>query len=264
MKNRVIFKSLILATCLSAMLIAHGCGDTASDAADKTDATNTDAEETSDTDSNTDNTEDTSKDSNDISTTEASEEPAEEPADDEVDAGAIYQQYLDDALEYDGELFSAKYSFVKEDFDMVPSAYYYDVDEDGENELLISTFYYGFDIYDVRDGELVLLDHGDGTSDTCSVFYGEDHTYVSHSDFLHEGRQILVLIRYDENGDVVEMISLSATYEDSESGTYDEGSQFSYNENAITMLEYEEYLSLYQAVPVEDMEEAEIDESLFE
>ena len=60
------------------------------------------------------------------------------------------------------------------------------------------------------------------------------------------------------------MISLSATYEDSESGTYDEGSQFSYNENAITMLEYEEYLSLYQAVPVEDMEEAEIDESLFE
>ena len=63
---------------------------------------------------------------------------------------------------------------------------------------------------------------------------------------------------------MVEMISLAAIYEDSETDTYDENSQFSYNENAITMEEYEDYMLLYQAVDVDDMTKAEIDESLFE
>lgn len=261
MKNRVIIKSLVLAISLSAVLITYGCGDAAKDTTDTTDSqATTESNETSDTD----NTEDAALETTEAPTAEATEEVPEETSDTEVDTGAIYQQFLNDELEYDGELFSAKYSYLLEDFEMIPAGYYYDVDEDGVDELLIATFYYGFDIYDVRDGELVLLDYGDGTSDTCSVFYGEGHTYVAHSDFLHSGRQTLTLIRYDENGDVVEMISLAAIYEDSETDTYDENSQFSYNENAITMEEYEDYMLLYQAVDVDDMTKAEIDESLFE
>lgn len=258
MKKQMIIRSLLLTISLSAVLTTYGCS--VDEPEDESDSQTTTALDNS----NAGDSSESGAATNDVSTADAGNEATYASSDIVIDSQAVYEQYLNNEIEFDGEPFSTRYSYLKEDFDIIPAAYYYDADEDGEDELLISTFYYGFDIFDVRDGELVLLDYGDGTSDTCSVFSGEDHTYVAHSDFLHEGRQVLTLIRYDEKGDVVELISLSANYEDSESGTYDENSQFSYNDTAITMAEYEEYMLLYQAVPVEDMKEAEIDESLFE
>ncbi|MCR5771887.1 MAG: hypothetical protein K6G87_11750 [Butyrivibrio sp.] len=183
--------------------------------------------------------------------------------DDTDDNKAIYEQYLNDELEFEDELFSQKYMYLIEDYEIEPCAYYYDVDEDSEPELLISTFYYGYDIYDVRDDELVLLDYGEDTTTVCIPFYDDEHTYVAHCDFTHQGRQVLDLIRYDEDGEIVESISLCAYYPDSENDYYDEDSEFIYNGDYITMEEYEEYSSMYQAVPVDDMEEVEIDMSLF-
>ncbi|WP_027205232.1 hypothetical protein [Butyrivibrio fibrisolvens] len=265
MKKQIIIKSLLLTISLGAVMTTYGCGNTAKDTTENAAATDTETSQESNINGNSSTTDNSESDVTDqeASNTEDSD-TSEESSGDKADPQAIYQQFLDNELEFNGQLFSDRYTYLKQDFELTPAGYYYDVDEDGEDELLISTFYYGFDIYDVRDGELVLLDYGDGTADACSVFTGEGHTYVAHSDFFHAGRQVLTLIRYDENGDVVELISLSAFYEDSESDTYDENAQFSYNDTAITMAEYEEYMNLYQAAPVEDMRAAEIDESLFE
>ena len=158
----------------------------------------------------------------------------------------IYEQFLNDELELDGETFSEIFSFMKEDFGIEePTIFYYDVDEDDKDELLVSTLFYGYIIYDVRDGELVLLDRGDGTASVCGVYEGNGHVYVSHSDFTHSVRSLLTLTRYDKKGNVVETISINAEYWDSEDDIYDENSDFTYNGQKITMQEYEDYMNSY-------------------
>lgn len=157
----------------------------------------------------------------------------------------IYEQFINDELELDGRTFSEIFSFMQEDFGMDPTTFYYDVDEDGKDELLVSTMFYGYNIYDVRDGELVLLDCGEGTAAVCGVYEGNGHVYVSHSDFSHAGRKLLTLTRYDKNGNVIETISINAEYWDSEDDVYDENSDFTYNGQKITMQEYEDYMNSY-------------------
>lgn len=156
-----------------------------------------------------------------------------------------YEQFLNDEIELDGKTFSEIFSFMQEDFDMDPTAFYYDVDEDGKDELLVSTLFYGYNIYDVRDGKIVLLDCGEGTAAACGVYEGNGHVYVSHSDFSHSGRKLLELTRYDKNGNVVETITINAEYWDSEEDVYDENSDFTYNGQKITMQEYEDYMNSY-------------------
>lgn len=157
----------------------------------------------------------------------------------------IYEQFINDELKLDGKTFSEIFSFMQEDFDMDPTTFYYDVDEDGKDELLVTTLFYGYNIYDVRDGQLVLLDCGDGTAAACGVYEGNGHVYVSHSDFSHAGRKLLTLTRYDQNGNVIETISINAEYWDSEEDVYDENSDFTYNGQKITMQEYEDYMNSY-------------------
>ena len=157
----------------------------------------------------------------------------------------IYEQFLNDELELDGEKFSEIFSFMYEDFETEPVTFYYDVDEDGKDELLVSTVFYGYNIYDVRDGKLVLLDCGDGTAAACGVYEGNGHVYVSHSDFSHAGRKMLTLTRYDQGGNVTETITINAEYWDSETDMYDENSDFTYNGQKITMKEYEEYMNSF-------------------
>ena len=163
----------------------------------------------------------------------------------------LFEAFLNDELKVDGECYSEIFSFMIEDFGTDPTAYYYDVDEDGQDELLISTWYYGYWIYDVRDGNLVLLDQGSGTAAVCGVYKGNDHVYVGHSDFSHVGRQMLSLARYDAYGKVVENIEINAEYWDSDVDHYDENSDFSYNGQKITMQEYENYMDQY--TPADDM-----------
>ncbi len=162
-----------------------------------------------------------------------------------------FEAFLSDELEIDGESYSKIFSFMLEDFGAEPEAYYFDIDEDGQDELLISTWYYGYWIYDIRDGNLVLLDRGNGTAAVCGVYKGNDHVYVGHSDFSHVGRQTLSLVRYDAHGKIVENIEINAEYWDSDADHYDENSDFSYNGQKITMQEYENYMDQY--TPADDL-----------
>ncbi|MCR5800558.1 MAG: hypothetical protein K6G69_10830 [Lachnospiraceae bacterium] len=155
----------------------------------------------------------------------------------------IYEQFINDELKLDGKTFSEIFSFMQEDFNTDPTTFYYDVDEDGKDELLVTTLFYGYNIYDVRDGELLLLDCGDGTAAACGVYEVNGHVYVSHSDFSHAGRKMLDLTRYDQNGNVTETITINAEYWDSEDDVYDENSDFTYNGQKITMQEYEDHMN---------------------
>ena len=163
----------------------------------------------------------------------------------------VYVKFLNDELKLDGRTYSEIFSFVREDFDMEPVAFYYDVDEDGKDELLVSTVFYGYNIYDVRDGELLLLDCGDGTAAACGVYKGNGHVYVSHSDFTHAGRQMLTLTRYNGSGEIVETIEINAEYWESEDDMYDENSDFTYNGSKITMQEYEDYMNALEFIDPE-------------
>ncbi len=181
---------------------------------------------------------------------QAGDTDVEEAADgaDAAADDAIYQQFINDELKLDGETFSEIFSFVKEDFDMDPVTFYYDVDEDGKDELLVSTVFYGYNIYDVRNGELELRDCGDGTAAACGVYKGNGHVYVSHSDFSHAGRQMLSLVRYDGDGVILETIDINAEYWDAEDDMYDENSDFTYNGKKITMQEYEDYMNALEFI----------------
>lgn len=160
----------------------------------------------------------------------------------------LYEQFINDELTLEGRTYSEIYSEPIEDLGEPPVTFYYDVDEDGKDELIASTLFYGYDIYDVKDGKLLLLDCGDGTAAACGLYKGNGHVYVSHSDFSHAGRKMLFLKRYDENGNVLEEIGIHAEYWDSEDDMYDENSDFTYNDQKITMQEYEDYMNSYEFI----------------
>ncbi len=192
--------------------------------------------------------------------TKQEEEPAkadlkaEDPADAEPAANdpaaddPIYEQFLHDELTVDGQRYSEIFSFMTEDFGEQPVNFYYDVDEDGKDELLVSTIFYGYNIYDVLDGNLYMLDCGDGTAAVCGVYKGNGHVYVGHSDFTHAGRQYLTLTRYDQKGEIVETIEINADYWEDEDDLYDENSEYTYNGEKITMQEYEDYMNSYEFI----------------
>ena len=189
--------------------------------------------------------------------TETTEPSEEEPDKSDPDIDELFRKYLKNETKLDDGIFSDRYSYVKEDFDQEPESYLFVMDEDGKDELLVSTYMYGYDIYDIIDGELKLIDYGDGTADVCNVFRGEDHIYVSHSDFMHAGRNTMTLIRYDGDGKEVESISINAEYWDSPDDVYDENSDFTYNDKKISMQEFEEYRAKYELVQPEEMKKVD-------
>ena len=193
----------------------------------------------------TETEEETASEPETISEEELSEDLADEASSVDHD---IYEKFLKDELKLDGKTYSEIFSFMQEDFGMDPVAFYYDVDEDGKDELLVSTLFYGYNIYDVRDGELLLLDCGDGTAAACGVYKANGHVYVSHSDFSHAGRQLLALTRYNEAGEVVEAIEINAEYWNDEDDMYDENSDFTYNGQKITMQEYEDHMNALEFI----------------
>jgi len=169
------------------------------------------------------------------------------------DNSEVFNSFLNDELKFEDQTFSERYEEVIEQFEK-PAVFYYDVDEDGVEELLVSTFYYGYDIFDAKEQELVLLAYGDGTADVCGVYEGEGHVYIGHSDFTHSGRQVLSLTRIDAAGNELESIKIMAEYPDSENDWYDENSEFTLNDQKITMQEYEEYMEKYKFVELTEAE----------
>ncbi|SFU81708.1 hypothetical protein [Butyrivibrio sp. M55] len=187
--------------------------------------------------------------SNELETTSAGDEAqAAEAASEQATAAdddfTPYQLFLSDDLSVDGQTFLEIYAESFDDLGEKPEAYYYDVDSDGEDELLVVGPYYGFDIYDVINGEFTCLDCGGGIATICDIYAGEGKAYVVHTDFGHVGRQNIEFALYGSNGEKVESFEISAGYPDKDN--YDENSMFLLNDKEITMQEYEKYLNTYK------------------
>ncbi len=151
--------------------------------------------------------------------------------------------YITGQIRVDG-LFAHRYA-MDVDSDVF-GIYFYDVDNDDEYELLISK-YYGYDIYDYRNGNLLYLTGVEGTAAACDLYKHGDSVYICHSDTTHLGRQIYIFDKYNGDGDITETIELRAEHWDREPA--DENSDYSYCGQSITMDEYESYLSGFSILP---------------
>lgn len=189
--------------------------------------------------------------------TEAAAEASSEEVEDErkrasKEGNELFQQFLNDELLVDGNRFSETFEETI-DFGGIPNAYYIDLDEDGEDELIVDSGYYGWEVYDIIDGEIKHIDGGEGTAGVARIVKGNGHYYIAHTDFTHSGRNFMELARLDEKGEIVETIYIIAIYEDQDN--YDENSKFYYYEgdienayddaNLITMEQYENYRNTY-------------------
>ena len=117
-----------------------------------------------------------------------------------------------------------------------------DLDNDGENELILNGPYGGMYI-DARGGKTYVLAAGEGTAGVLSYTHYDSVTWIMHSDTTHAGRQTYWLTRYDGDGNIVDEFRLGAAYWDSPDGKYDENSDFTYRDAKISMEEYETLLS---------------------
>lgn len=114
-----------------------------------------------------------------------------------------------------------------------------DLDNDGENELIINGPYGGI-YFDARDGKVCILAEGEGTTGLLSYTYYDNAVWIVHSDVLHAGRKMYWLTKYDGEGNIIDEFLLSAEYWDSPYDGYDENSIFTYRGEEISMTEYEE------------------------
>lgn len=117
-----------------------------------------------------------------------------------------------------------------------------DLDNDGENELILDGPYGGMYI-DARDGKVYVLAAGEGTAGVLSYTDYDNATWIVHRDTSHMGRQIYWLTRYDGDGNIADEFQLGAEYWDSPDDKYDENSDFTYRDAKISMEEYETLLS---------------------
>lgn len=114
-----------------------------------------------------------------------------------------------------------------------------DLDNDGENEQIVTGPYGGMYL-DARDGKVYVLASGQGTAGVLSYTVYDNATWIVHRDTSHMGRQIYWLTKYDGEGNIVDEFELGAEYWDSVDDKYDENSDFTYRDQKISMSEYEE------------------------
>ena len=117
-----------------------------------------------------------------------------------------------------------------------------DLDNDGENELVLNGPYGGLYL-DVLNDQIVVFAEGGGTSMLLSNVYYDKAYWIVISDTTHAGRQMHTFTKYSGSETVVDSFELNAEYWDQEQ--YDENSKFTYRGNSISMEEYEE---IYQAI----------------
>lgn len=112
-----------------------------------------------------------------------------------------------------------------------------DLDNDGEEELIINGAYGGI-FLDARNGKIYVLDEGNGTAWVLSYTEFDGKTWVVHSDVLHGGRELYHFTLYDEAGQTVDEITLQKRWENAqEDGP---GTIYMYCGEEITKKEYDE------------------------
>ena len=111
-----------------------------------------------------------------------------------------------------------------------------DLDNDGENELIMNAFG-GLSIYlDAADGRVNVFVRGEGKGCVPNHVHWQDAEWIILSDSSHAGREVLNLYKYAGAENLVDSFELSATYDGQ---YYNASSKFSYRGKSISIEEYE-------------------------
>ena len=113
---------------------------------------------------------------------------------------------------------------------------YIDFDNDGEEELVLHGIYGSKSFFDVIGDTVYLLLHTSSTTDVGSVAEIDNTRVIERTDLTHGGRKYYEIMQYDSCGCLVERFSLYAEYE---GDRYRASDRFEYNNQKITMQEFE-------------------------
>ena len=113
---------------------------------------------------------------------------------------------------------------------------YIDFDNDGEEELVLHGIYGSKSFFDVIGDTVYLLLHTSSTTDVGSVAEIDNTRVIERTDLTHGGRKYYEIMQYDSCGCLVERFSLYAEYEGER---YRASDRFEYNNQKITMQEFE-------------------------
>lgn len=150
-------------------------------------------------------------------------------------AGEIEAYYLNSEISF----FITELNMNREEWDSYIVGNRVDLDNDGENELILFGPYGGMYL-DAWNGKIVVFAQGAGTADLLSYAYYNDKCWIVNSDTTHAGRQFYRFTQYSGSDTIVDSFDLKAEYWDQQE--YDENSEFTYRENSISMEEYEAIL----------------------
>ncbi len=114
-----------------------------------------------------------------------------------------------------------------------------DLDNDGENELILKGPY-GGKYLDARDGQVYVLDEGGGTASQISYTEFDDQTWIVHADITHAGRNFYYFTLYDGAGHVLEERSLLKEYWETPDLPDGPATVYTYGDKRITREEYDE------------------------
>ncbi|MCR4746358.1 MAG: hypothetical protein K5894_14170 [Lachnospiraceae bacterium] len=134
------------------------------------------------------------------------------------------------------------------------STYLYDVDNDGEYELLTRGLAgLSWYILDYRDGNICVL-QDEGAMAEKTVLHQKGNTvYIGKMDSGHMGRHLISLVEYNGNGDIAgDVITINAEYWESDAYYLTDKADYTFCGKKITLEEYEQYLNEYRALDSED------------
>ena len=114
-----------------------------------------------------------------------------------------------------------------------------DLDNDGEEELIINGAYGGIYL-DARNGKIYVLDEGAGTAWVLSYTEYDGKTWIVHSDVLHGGREIYHFTLYDETGQKVDEFDLHKKWENNLDVEDVPDTLYTYRDEKITKEEYDD------------------------
>lgn len=144
------------------------------------------------------------------------------------------------ATTWDGEPYTfyiTDLSFDENDYEFYKIGDRVDLDNDGEEELILDSPFYGGMYIDARDGQVYVLAEGDGTAMWLSHTTYKGKTYVCYSNSSHDGYETYYGVEYNGLGEEVDSFYLEAEYLDS--GYLDETATCYFNNEQISVSEYE-------------------------
>ena len=124
--------------------------------------------------------------------------------------------------------------------ELLHPAYYLDVDNDNDKELILYDLY-GTKYIDSMDGTVVLFESESPSSKLSFVEY-DGVIWIAECDLSHDGRENRVFRKYKGAYNIEDSFTLDAFW-DMDENTYDQNSEFYYNDKQISMAEYKAKLN---------------------